>query len=96
LRTILESEDATAIASASRGMALRNDTSDLLSHSTLPILIMTGDQDVLINPQQSHNMHIMAKNSRLVIIANAGHLSSLEQPSQWNRAVIDMFAPLEN
>jgi len=92
LRNILESEAAAAIASASRGMALRPDTSDVLAHSALPILIITGDQDILINPDQSRNMHSLAKNSQLIILKNAGHLSSLEQPEQWNESVINMFS----
>jgi pimeloyl-ACP methyl ester carboxylesterase len=92
LRNILESQTATAIASASRGMARREDTSNVLTHSMLPILIITGDQDLLINPDQSRNMHLLARNSRLIILNNAGHLSSLEQPLQWNDAVINMFS----
>lgn len=91
LRHILEKQKATAIASALRGMAVRHDTSDLLANSTLPILIITGDQDTLISSQQSDNMHALAKNSQLIVLTNAGHLSSLEKPKQWNQAVIDMF-----
>lgn len=91
LQNIVESEPATAIASASRGMALREDTSELLGQTSLPILIITGDQDELINAEQSQHMHLLAKNSRLIVIKNAGHLSSLEQPEQWNNAVAQMF-----
>lgn len=91
LKQILDAQAATAVASASRGMALRRELSDLLSNTLLPILILTGDQDVLISPKQSSDMHKLAKNSQLVVIANAGHLSSLEQSSRWNQAVIDMF-----
>lgn len=95
LQNILESQSSTAVASALRGMALRTDTSNLLSNTQLPILIITGDQDALISPQQSQNMHQLAKNSKLVTIANAAHLSSLEQPEQWNQAVVDMFYKLK-
>jgi pimeloyl-ACP methyl ester carboxylesterase len=91
LRFILERQSPEAIASALRGMALRKDTSYLLSQSTLPILIITGDQDNLISPQQSEQMHKLAKNSKLVILQNAGHLSNLEQPEYWIDAVVDMF-----
>lgn len=91
LENILESQASTAVASALRGMALRADMSNLLSKTQLPILIITGDQDGLISPQQSQNMHGLARNSKLVTIANAAHLSSLEQPEQWNQAVIDRF-----
>lgn len=91
LQYILEMQSPTAIASALRGMALRNDTSDLLASSDLPILIITGDQDTLISPLQSQNMHALAKNSKLIVVANAGHLSSLEQPEKWNQAIIETF-----
>lgn len=91
LRKLLETQDANAVASALRGMALRFDTSNLLATSTLPILIITGEKDILISPQQSKNMHNLAKNSQLVEIANSGHLANLEQPKQWNQAVLDMF-----
>lgn len=91
LRGILTRQSREAIASALRGMALREDTSDILRNTNLPVLIMTGDKDAVINQQQSQNMHALAKNSRLVVISNAGHLASLEQPDQWNKAVVDMF-----
>jgi pimeloyl-ACP methyl ester carboxylesterase len=34
---------------------------------------------------------LLAKNSQLITIPNAGHLSNLEQPEQWNKAIIEMF-----
>ncbi|EKD71078.1 MAG: alpha/beta hydrolase fold protein [uncultured bacterium] len=91
LKYVLEKQDKMAIASALRGMALRHDTSNILANSSLPILILTGEKDKVISPQQSQNMHALAKNSKLIVIPNAGHLSSLEQPKKWINAVIDMF-----
>jgi pimeloyl-ACP methyl ester carboxylesterase len=91
LNNIVDHQSPTAIASALRGMALREDTTNVLASTKIPVLILTGDQDVLISPQQSQNMHSIAKNSRLVTLTNSGHLSNLEQPEQWNQAVIDMF-----
>ena len=91
LKDIVESQTAHAIASALRGMALREDTESVLEATSLPILILTGDKDVIVSPQQSENMHQLAKNSKLVVIKDAGHLSNLDQPERWNQAVIDMF-----
>ena len=91
LQTILTAQPATAVAAALRGMAQRDDTSTVLATTKLPILILTGEQDTLISPQQSQNMHMLAKHSKLVTITNAAHLASLEQPEQWNQAVIAMF-----
>ena len=68
LQNILESQLAISVASALRGMALRDDISHVLEASALPILIITGEEDALISPQQSENMHLLAKNSQLVTI----------------------------
>lgn len=91
LKGILESQTPTALASALRGMAMRKDTSHLLSSTSLPVLIITGDQDAVISPKQSDNMHQLAANSKLVIIAGTAHLPSLEKPAEWNQAVLDTF-----
>lgn len=94
LKHILEKQDRMGIASALRGMALRTDTSQLLANSSLPILIIAGEKDMVISTQQSQNMHALAKNSKLVVIPNAGHLCSFEQPKEWINAVRDMFFEL--
>lgn len=91
LFAIIKQQYPPGIASALRGMALRVDTSQILANTDKPVLIITGNMDVLISPEQSTNMHKLAKNSRLIVINNAGHLSSLEQPEQWNKAVVEMF-----
>lgn len=91
LKHILYQQDKMALASALRGMALRHDTSHILANSSLPVLILAGEKDVIISPQQSKNMHALAKNSKLVIIPNAGHLASFEQPQTWIWSVVDMF-----
>jgi pimeloyl-ACP methyl ester carboxylesterase len=96
LQQMLETQKAASIASASRGMALRHDTSGLLANSTVPILILTGNDDILISPEQSKNMHALAKNSKLVMLEDAGHLASLEQSKKWNEAVIGMFSNKSN
>jgi len=91
LRNILQSQSPTAIASALRGMALREDTSGVLARAQVPILIITGDQDSLIPPEQSLHMHHLAKNSLLAYI-HAAHLSSLERPEDWNDTVTFWFS----
>ncbi|KTC93964.1 alpha/beta fold hydrolase [Legionella cincinnatiensis] len=88
---ILTQQKPTAIASALRGMALREATSEVLATTTVPVLIITGEFDRVISPQQSVAMHALSKNSQLVILANARHLSNLEQPNLWNQSVIDKF-----
>lgn len=91
LENILTTQTANGMASGLRGMALRSDLSGVLENAAVPILIITGDSDAIVAPQQSEKMHKLAKTSQLVIIPNAGHLSSLEQPVAWNAAVVERF-----
>ncbi|MBY0377816.1 MAG: alpha/beta hydrolase [Gammaproteobacteria bacterium] len=91
LTGIMEKQSAKGIASALRGMALRQDMSSTLAATSLPVLIITGEEDRLISPKQSQDMQALAKNSQLVVIKNAGHLSNLEQAEKWNKAVIEMY-----
>lgn len=91
LEGIFKEQSAHGMSASLLGIAHRDDNTDVLSKTNLPVLIITGDRDTLILPEQSQNMHELAKNSRLVEINNAGHLSSLEKPQVWNQAVLDMF-----
>ncbi|WP_131783768.1 alpha/beta fold hydrolase [Legionella gresilensis] len=91
LSHILVSQKPVALASALRGMAIRNKMFHALANTNIPILIITSDQDMIISSQRSEEMHAVAKNSQLITISNAGHLSNLEQPEQWNNAVISAF-----
>lgn len=91
LKEMVTSQPATAIASALRGMALREDTTQVLAQTMVPMLIITGEEDALISPKQSEIMHGVARNSRLVVIEGAGHLASLEKPVEWNLAIDEMF-----
>lgn len=72
LENIMKRQSRYAMAAALRGIAERKDRSDVLAKTTLPILILTGDSDVVIPPVQSKNMHKLAKNSKLIIIKNSG------------------------
>ncbi|KTD36567.1 chloroperoxidase [Legionella nautarum] len=91
LQNMVMVQTPTAIASALFGMAMREDTANTLANTQVPVLLITSDKDTIVAPQQTANMHALARNSKLIVISDAGHLSSLEQPEQWNKAVIDMF-----
>ncbi|MEO6580290.1 MAG: alpha/beta fold hydrolase [Sphingomicrobium sp.] len=52
-----------------------------------PALILCGDQDLPTPPSLSREMHSLIPNSRLEIISNAGHLTNIEQPDEFNRLV---------
>jgi 3-oxoadipate enol-lactonase len=57
-----------------------------------PILVICGDQDPGTPPAMSKEIHDNAPGSRLVMIAQAAHLSNLEQPPAFTRAMREFLA----
>ncbi|WP_133137054.1 alpha/beta fold hydrolase [Legionella rowbothamii] len=90
---ILSTQNPTALASVLRGMALRSPMRELLTNTTVPVLIITSEHNRIISLLQSEQMQHLASNSQLIVLANAGHLSNLEQFQEWNRAVNKCFLP---
>lgn len=91
VRKMMYEQPCYSLASALRGMGVRDDHTPVLTETSLPILILSGDEDVVISPEQSEKMHKIAKNSQYVVIKKSGHLANLEQSAQWNSAVLQMF-----
>lgn len=80
-----------ALESALVAMMDRDDSTHVLATIDVPTLIAVGDDDVLTPPEVSAQMASAVRGSRLVRIAAAGHLSSLEQPQAFNEAVTACF-----
>ena len=60
------------------------DTFDELTKITCPTLIMVGEDDHGTPPEMALAMHQQLAHSELAIIANAGHLSNVEQAQAFN------------
>ena len=58
-----------------------------LKNIQVPTLLVFGDVDPLTPPTVGEYMQERIPGSKLVIIENAGHMTNLEQPSAFNRAV---------
>ncbi|MGD9601172.1 MAG: alpha/beta fold hydrolase [Gammaproteobacteria bacterium] len=65
-----------------------------LARIRVPTLVVVGDQDRLTPPQVSRDMAAAIDGAELVILRNAGHLSNIEQPALFNRALDDFLSRL--
>jgi 3-oxoadipate enol-lactonase len=74
-------------AAALRGMAEREDQTQRLSQINVPTLIIVGREDPITPAADSEKMHQLITDSELVVIENASHVSNIEQPEQFNRAL---------
>ena len=82
-------------AAALRGMALRRDQTDLLPEINVPTLIIVGAEDAITPKSDAEAMRSKIEGSRLVEIEGAGHVSNIERPAEFNRALVEFLAELQ-
>ena len=70
----------------------RLDYLDRLSGIALPTLIIVGEDDPGTPVEASEAMHARIKGSNLVVLADAAHLSNIEQAEDFNKALMDFLA----
>src|SRR6266436_3255455 len=87
VRQMIEAATVQGIAAASRGMAQRADSTDLLAGITCPTLVIVGEQDTLTPPTLAQDYASQIPGAQLIVIQHAGHLSNLEQPEAFLQAV---------
>jgi len=75
-------------------MAERPDSTDLLGSIAVPTLVIVGKDDVLTPPADAERIARGIPGARLVTIPDAGHMSNMEQPDQFNRALTEFAAGL--
>jgi pimeloyl-ACP methyl ester carboxylesterase len=74
-------------AAALRAMAARRDQTEMLTSIDVPTLIVVGGDDSITPPSDAEAMGAKIKGSRLVRIEGAGHMSNVERPEEFNRAL---------
>jgi len=67
-----------------------------LESIAVPTHVVVGDQDTLTPPVMSRELARRIPGARLTIIEDAGHLSNIEQPEAFNRAVLDFLIEHRN
>ena len=94
VRDLIRRGTPAGVAAAQRGMAQRPDSTETLAKITCPTLVIVGDQDTLTPPAESEKMAKAVKGAKLVKVKKAGHLSNLEAPEGFNRALQEFLAGL--
>ncbi len=95
VREMIVSTNPEGAAAALRGMAERQDVTSFLSRIIAPTLILVGSEDALTPVADAELMHREIGGSRLQIIKGAGHVSNLEKPDEFNRALVEFLSSVE-
>ena len=75
-------------------LAKRSETCSSLGEISIPTLIICGREDQVTPLSQSEFMNEHIKGSILHIIDNAGHVSNLEQPKEFNKYLGEFLTDL--
>jgi pimeloyl-ACP methyl ester carboxylesterase len=94
VRAAIEQTQVSGIAGALMAMAERPDSVPLLAQIACPTLVITGELDGPTPPADGRFMAERIAGARLEIIPQAGHLSNLEQPELFNKAVRSFLGQL--
>lgn len=95
VREMITGTNPQGAAAALRGMAARVDQTDFLPRILAPTLIIVGREDKLTPPQDAELMRREIRGSHLEIINDAAHISNVEQPAPFNRALADFLRKLQ-
>ena len=87
LRGTIAANPPRGIADALAGLAARADSTATLREIRVPTLVVCGDEDVLTPLSESEALVRGIAGSRLEIVPEAGHISSLENPEGFNGAL---------
>jgi len=71
------------------------DQRDRAARIAVPTLVLVGDEDRITPPELSHELADAIPGAELEIIADAGHLSNIEQPALFDAAVESFIQRVE-
>jgi pimeloyl-ACP methyl ester carboxylesterase len=93
VRKMIDDVSASAAIHALMAMRDRPDSSTLLYRIGCPTMVIAGAEDAIIRVADSRAMADVIPGSHFQRIPNSGHLSNLENPQQFNQALLDFLHP---
>ena len=76
-------------------MLVLADQRERVCEISVPTLVLCGEDDKPTPPALSSELHALISGSRLEWIADAGHLTNLEQPAIFNELVGEFINEVE-
>jgi pimeloyl-ACP methyl ester carboxylesterase len=81
-----------AVAQPRRSVVSRPDSRPHLAAIACPTLVVVGDDDQLTPPDLAREMASAIPLARLAVIAECGHLSTIERPQAVNKALAEWLS----
>lgn len=84
-RALMSRMTAEGFKAALEGLAARPDSVPTLRSISVPVLIVSGEEDLLTPRSEAELMAQRIPGSRLEIVSRAGHYAAFEQPEMFGR-----------
>ena len=94
LREMILRADPQGAAAAQRGMATRRDYTADLATIDVPTLVIVGRDDPIRPIADAEFMHERIRGSSLEIVEDAAHMTNMEQPEEFNLALLNFLKVL--
>jgi len=94
VREMIEETSPLAAAGTLLALAARTDTTHSLFNINIPTLILVGKYDSITPPSTAHAMKSKIPDAELHVIPEAGHLSNLENPQEFNKHLLAFLKKL--
>ena len=94
VRTMIAGNPPAGVIGALQAMKEREDATAVLDTIDVPTLVIAGREDQLIPNGESRLMADRIPGAHLTLIAGAGHLAPMEQPTATSRVIGEFLAAL--
>ncbi|MFO0585646.1 MAG: alpha/beta fold hydrolase [Anaeromyxobacter sp.] len=94
VRDLIRGGTPAGVAAAQRGMAVRPDSTATLGQVKVPALVIVGESDKMTPPAEAKKLAAGIHGARVEVIPAAGHLSNLENPEAFTRALTNFVDTL--
>lgn len=91
LKQVMGDATTEGVIGALTAMRDRQDSVPHLKNISVPTLIIHGQEDAVIPPSEAQVMADAVPGSKLHLVAKAGHLPPMEQPTEFNRIVSEFL-----
>jgi pimeloyl-ACP methyl ester carboxylesterase len=89
LKEVIRKQHKEAVAQASIAMAGRADSVGDLAAIDVPTAVIVGEADAITPLANAKTIHEGIKGSTLTVIPDAAHISNIEAPEAFDRAIRD-------
>ena len=94
LYSMMTKTAAEGAVASHRGRAKRRSNLEYVAEIRVPVLVLVGDADAFIGESEMKEIATRIKDSKFVVIPQAGHMPNMEQPTIFNKAILNFYEKL--